>query len=73
MARLGVDLVFMIKSASLQNGRQESFRRCVRKKIIYFRSTFIASSCKYMVLVNNECIKGEEVEQVFSGSRIRLY
>ena len=29
-----------------------------------FRSTFIASSCKYMV--NNECIKGEEVEYRYS-------
>ena len=25
----------------------------------HFRSTFIASCCKYMI--NNECIKGEEV------------
>ena len=33
-----------------------------------FRSTFIASSCKYMI--NNECIKGEEVKSIFSGSRI---
>ena len=60
MARLGEDLVFMIKSASLQNGLPESFRRCVIKKFIYFKSTFIASNCKYMT--NNECIKGEEVE-----------
>ena len=39
--------------------------------IRYFKSTFIASRYKYMI--NNECIKGEEEEQVFSGSRIRHY
>jgi len=27
---------------------------------VYFRSAFIASSSKYMI--NNECIKGKEVE-----------
>ena len=35
----------------------------------HFRSTFIASGYKY--ILNKECIKGEEVEKVFSGSRIR--
>ena len=39
-----------------------------RSKIRYFRSTFIASRYKY--ILNNECIKGEEVEKVFSGLRI---
>ena len=35
----------------------------------HFRSKFIASWYKY--ILNKECIKGEEVEKVFSGSRIR--
>ena len=36
---------------------------------MHFRSTFIASRYKY--ILNKECIKGEEVEKVFSGSRVR--
>ena len=37
----------------------------------YFRSTFIVSRYKY--ILNKECVKGEEVEQVLSGSKIRHY
>ena len=37
----------------------------------HFRSTFIASTDKY--IINNEEKRGEEDEQVFSGSRIRHY
>ena len=35
----------------------------------YFRSTFIAS--RYNYILNKECIKGEDVEKVFSGSRVQ--
>ena len=35
----------------------------------HFRSTFIAS--RYKFILNKACIKGEEVEKFFSGSRIR--
>ena len=40
-----------------------------RSTFIASRSTFIASRYKY--ISNIECIKGEEFEKVFSGSRIR--
>ena len=62
------DNIKSIVCVSLNDFKKQNYLKKIHL-IIAFRSTFIASRYKY--ILNKECIKGEEFEKVFSGSRIR--